>query len=60
MPICPRCNVAYLDSETHTCGADLWPKTGQFPWRLLGYIVLGLVVAYFVGGFLMLPVVGIH
>ena len=54
MPICPNCDVAYLDGESHNCG----DRTGERPsvnWSTLGGAVSGgivgivLVAALFAG-----------
>ena len=49
MPVCPRCRIAYLDSESHACQRDASSRVGA-----LGPIavraVLGAVVAAVVAG----------
>ena len=45
MPICPECDVAYLDGESHTCGG----KTGTLAsvvWRTLGGAACGAVAGF--------------
>ena len=50
MPICPNCDVAYLDEESHTCGG----RAGEswfIAWRTLGGAACGAI-----GGFVLMTI----
>ena len=46
MPVCPRCRIAYLDSESHACQRDAISRVGSPG----AGAVLGAVVAIVVAG----------
>jgi len=49
MPVCPRCRIAYLDTESHTCQRDASSRVGPLG-RTAVRAALGAVVATVVAG----------
>ena len=49
MPVCPRCRIAYVDSEAHACQRDARSRVGS-PGPIAARAVLGAVVAIVVAG----------
>ena len=41
MPLCPKCDIAYLDGETHTCPPR---RTGRARVLLAAYVVGGAIL----------------
>jgi hypothetical protein len=49
MPICPRCNVAYLDSETHVCSGrhrTIWTTIVVIAAPVVGSVVATIAVIF--------------
>ena len=45
MPICPNCEVAYVDGESHACGGTT-SVSAAVVWRTLGGAACGTVVGF--------------
>jgi len=53
MPVCPRCDVAFIDGESHTCRPkDILRTPEEKVFRLLLWLGFALLVLY-VGGKLL-------
>jgi hypothetical protein len=53
MPVCPRCGVGYLDSETHRCA----PRTTEAKVFFGIMVAVALLTVIFSSGWLSMPVV---